>query len=48
MARREDEAEQIIAYVFVDRRVNVRAFHRALHLASELFVLPLEQLPAPQ
>ena len=47
VARHEDEAEEIVPNVLVDRRVQVLATLIPLGIASELFVLALERLAAP-
>src|SRR5256885_7461825 len=47
MARHEDETEEIVADVLVDRRVGVLDLLIAFSVASELFVLALERLAAP-
>src|SRR5438128_8102016 len=47
MARHEDETEEIVADVLVDRRVRVLDLLIAFSVASELFVLALEGLAAP-
>jgi len=46
MARREDEAEEVIADVLVDGRIHVNALPVPLGVASQLFVLALECLTA--
>src|SRR5229473_8400567 len=46
MARREDEAEEIVLDLLVDLRAQVRAFLSQLEIASDLFVLALERLAA--
>src|SRR5438552_1650976 len=47
MARHEDEAEDIVPEVLVDRRVQVVVSLIALDIAPELFVLALERLATP-
>jgi hypothetical protein len=47
MAGREDEAEEIVPDLVVDRRVQFQAFLRPLDITSDLFVLALERLAAP-
>src|SRR6267142_5902418 len=47
MAGREDEAEEIIPDLIVDRRVQFQAFLSLLEIASDLFVLALERLAPP-
>src|SRR5438445_10419086 len=47
MARHEDETEEIVADVLVDRRVGVRDLLIAFALPSERFVLAPERLAAP-
>jgi hypothetical protein len=46
MAGHEDQAEEIVPHLVVDR-VQVRALLSPLDLASDLFVLALERLAAP-
>src|SRR5216683_3309810 len=46
MASHEDEAEEIVPDLLVDRRVQVQAFLSPLEIASDLFVLSLERLAA--
>src|SRR5260370_16420338 len=46
MAGYEDEAEEIVSDLLVDRRVQVQAFPSPLGMASHLFVLALEHLAA--
>ena len=47
MARHEDEAEEIVPEVLVDRCVQVHASLFPLDIASELFILALERLATP-
>src|SRR5690349_16987227 len=46
MARREDEAEEIVPNALVSRRVEIEAFLIPLEIASDCFVLALEGLTA--
>ncbi len=50
MAGCEDEAEQVVAYLVVERCVEIRYRRLPSHLelAGELLLLALEHLPAPQ
>src|SRR5438477_1512432 len=47
MARHKDEAEEIVPNLVVDGRVQIHAFHSPLDIASDLLVLALERLTAP-
>ena len=47
MARHEDETEEIVADVLVDRRVRVLDLLIAFNVATELFIFALERLAAP-
>src|SRR4030088_1648500 len=47
MASHEDQAEEIVAALLFDRRVYVLSFLSALDVTSDLFVLALERLGAP-
>src|SRR4030088_1793675 len=47
MASHEDQAEEIVADLLFDRRVYVLSFLSALDVTSDLFVLALERLAAP-
>src|SRR5439155_26656672 len=47
MAGHEDEAEEIVPDLLVDRSVHIKASLSPLDIASELFVLALERLAAP-
>ena len=46
MARHEDEAEEVVPDVLIDRRVRVDALLSQLDIAPHLFVLALERLAA--
>src|SRR5256885_12904576 len=47
MARHEHEAEEVVSELLVDRGVRVLDLPSPLDVASELFVLALERLAAP-
>ena len=47
MAGHEDEAEEIVPDLLVERRVHVQGFLSPLEVASDLLVLALERLAAP-